>query len=133
MATSDKFDSPDLSKGEREERIRAETKRLEGICKNIDKNKRKLAEGLIKRASFMRITLEDLENDINENGTVEMFTQSENTDPYERRRPNADIYVKMNSAYQNIMKQLYGIISERAGGDTNEKDKDGFDEFVRSR
>ena len=54
----------------------------------------------------MRVTLEDMEQDLDQNGYVEMFTQSERTDPYERERPVARLYNTMNKNYQSIMKQL---------------------------
>jgi len=131
MADGSKIIPLDMDKAEREERIKAEIKRIDMLFKKVDRNKKKLADGLIKRASFMRITLEDLENDINEHGTIELFTQSENTEPYERKRPNVESYIKMNSAYQTIIKQLYNIYGEEAGD--SEKEDDGFDDFIQNK
>jgi hypothetical protein len=54
----------------------------------------------------MRVTLEDYEADLDAGGYVELFTQSEKTDPYERERPVARLYNTMNKNYQSIMKQL---------------------------
>ena len=36
-----------------------------------------IVDGLINRAAFMRISLEDMELDIHKDGFVEMFSQSE--------------------------------------------------------
>lgn len=94
------------------ERINKEDKRLRKIYKDLPKDQLELYEGLIKRAAFMRITLEDYEQDINENGSIEYFTQSEKTDPYERERPVARLYNTMNKNYQSIMKQLSDKIPE---------------------
>ena len=44
-------------------RVKKEEKRLRSFYKNIEKNKMGLADGLIVRAAYMRITLEDYEKD----------------------------------------------------------------------
>lgn len=55
---------------DRFERIKAEKDRLMAIYSDLDENELKVAEGLITQASFMLITLEDLQNEINQNGVV---------------------------------------------------------------
>ena len=97
----------DLTK---EERITNEVNRLQAIYKKIGKDNKAIIEGLIQRAAYMRITLEDYERDLDENGYVELFTQSERTDPYERERPVARLYNTMNKNYQSIIKQLTDLI-----------------------
>ena len=111
----------------KDERIKKEERRLKRIYKNIDKDNKAIIEGLIQRAAYMRITLEDWEKDIMENGCIEMFTQSEKTEPYERERPVARLYNTMNKNYQSIIKQLTDLIPKKENG--NEED-DGFDAFV---
>lgn len=76
MGTND-----DLSK---DKRISKEERRLRRQFKNIPAEMKGLADGLIRRAAYMRVTLEDYEKDIDENGYVELFTQSEKVDPYEK-------------------------------------------------
>jgi len=51
-------------------RIRAEQDRLKSIFSELDENEMQVVEGLISQASFMLITLEDLQTAINENGSV---------------------------------------------------------------
>lgn len=46
-------------------------------------------DGIIRWAAFMRVTLEDMEKDLDENGFTELFSQSEKLEPYERERPLA--------------------------------------------
>ena len=48
----------------KEERIRGEKNRLNRIFRQLPEKKKKLALGLIERAAFMRVELEDLEADI---------------------------------------------------------------------
>lgn len=117
----------DLSKAER---ISKEEKRLRKIYKNIDKDNKAIIDGLIQRAAYMRVTLEDYEKDLDENGYVELFTQSEKTEPYERERPVARLYNTMNKNYQSIIKQLSDLVPKEVK--VVEED-DGFNEFISSR
>ena len=115
----------------RDERIKKEEQRLKRIYKNIDKDNKAIIEGLIQRAAYMRVTLEDWEKDIMENGYYEMFTQSEKTDPYERERPVARLYNTMNANYQKIIKQLSDLVPKEAPAKGVEDD--GFTDFINSR
>lgn len=118
--------SADLSK---DERIAKEIRRLNGIYKDLSKREKAVIDGLIKRAAYMRVTLEDMEDDLSTNGFVELFTQSERTDPYERERPVARLYNTLNKNYQTIMKQLSDFVEK----EPPKQETDGFDEFVDSR
>ena len=115
-------------------RISAEEKRLRGIYKALPKELAGVADGLIRRAAYMRVSLEDYESDLDEPGYVEMFSQSEKTDPYERERPVARLYNQMNRNYQQIVKQLADMLPkpDPDEGDGGKKD-DGFEEFVMNR
>ena len=46
---------------EKDRRIKKEENRLKKLFVNVDEHKKKTVEGLIKRAAFMRATLEDFE------------------------------------------------------------------------
>lgn len=113
----------------KDERIAKEEKRLRQIYKNIDKDNKAIIDGLIQRAAYMRVTLEDWEKDIDLNGFIEMFTQSEKTAPYERERPVIRLYNTMNKNYQSIIKQLSDLVPKQSA---KEKD-DGFDDFINGR
>ncbi|MCG1448821.1 hypothetical protein K4R64_01270 [Staphylococcus epidermidis] len=96
-------DNIDLIK---QKRIKKELSKLKKIYKDIPKDKMIIVDGLINRAAFMRISLEDMEQDIHKDGFVEMFSQSETQTPYERERPLARLYNSMNKNYQSIIKEL---------------------------
>jgi len=113
-----------------DKRIKKEIRRLRKIYKDIDKDNQAILEGLIQRAAYMRIILEDWEIDIMENGYYEMFTQSEKTDPYERERPVVRLYNTMNKNYQSIIKQLSDLVPKP---DTKKEKDDGFDAFISER
>jgi uncharacterized protein YicC (UPF0701 family) len=114
-----------------DERILKEVRRLNRIYKNIDKDNKAIIEGLIRRAAYMQVTLEDWEEDIIKNGCTEMFTQSINTPPYERERPVARLYNTMNANYQKIIKQLSDLVPKEAPAKGVEDD--GFADFINSR
>ena len=114
-----------------DERIKKEERRLRRIYKEIDKDNKAIIDGLIKRAAYMLVTLEDWEKDLMDNGAVELFTQSEKMDPYERERPIARLYNTMNKNYQSIIKQLSDLVPKP---DLKKKEADdGFDAFVNGR
>ena len=115
----------------KQERINAEEKGLRSVYRKIGPKKKKVIEGLVQRAAYMRVTLEDFEADLDGGGYVEMFSQSENQSPYERERPVARLYNTMNKNYQSIIKQLSDCVVEvpPAPKDAN----DSFNAFVNGR
>ena len=48
----------------KDERIKREIKRVSNIYSEISEKERAAIEGLIRRAAFMRVTLEDMEADL---------------------------------------------------------------------
>jgi len=114
-------------------RISQEEKRLRGIYKDLPAELAGVADGLIRRAAYMRVTLEDYEQDLDEKGYVELFSQSEKTEPYERERPVARLYNTMNKNYQSIIKQLADMLPKPESDDDGVRKDDGFDEFVMNR
>lgn len=115
----------------KDEKIQKEIRRLNRIYRNIPKNQKAVIEGLIRRAAYMRVTLEEMEEDLNTNGYTELFTQSEKVEPYERERPVARLYNTMNKNYQTIMKQLAEFVEKEP---TPVKEQsDGFEEFINGR
>lgn len=113
----------------KKDRITKEEKRLKRNYKDLQADRKSVTDGLIRRAAYMRITLEDMENDLDANGFYELFSQSENQEPYERERPVARQYQTMNKNYQSIIKQLSDLLPKEAP----KEEGDGFEEFVMSR
>jgi hypothetical protein len=109
--------------------IPLEIARLNLIFDNLPRDTKTLNEGLISRAAYMLATLQDYEKDLDENGYVEMFSQSDKVASYERERPVARLYNSMNKNYQSIMKQLSDLLPKpeaRVKGD-------GLDDFINDR
>ena len=115
---------------EKNKRIKKEQNRLKKIYKNIEDNKKETVIGLIQRVAYLRVTLEDFEKDLDENGFVELFQQGEKQAPYERKRPVADLYNTMNTSYQKGIKQLTDLLPKEVKA---LEDDDGFEEFVNSK
>ena len=95
----------------KDERIRKTKRKFKSLLKEMGKDKLKAADGLITRIAFMQVTLEDLEADINENGTTELFSQTKDIE-YERERPASAIYNKMIKNYTTATKQLFDLLPE---------------------
>lgn len=114
----------------KQERITEEKKRLDKIYSDIDERKKATVQGLIQRAAYMRISLEDMEKDIDLNGFTEKFSQSENQEPYDRKRPIADLYNTMNSSYQKAINQLTNLLPKE---EKPVEQDDGFNGFVAGR
>ena len=108
-----------------EKAIKKEENRLKKIYTGIEKKRKNVIPGLIQRAAFMRISLEELEQDLNIYGFTEWFSQGDQ-EPYKRKRPEADLYNTMNSNYQKIIKQLTDLLPK----DTpRQEDGDEFETF----
>ncbi|MGX8701527.1 hypothetical protein [Caproiciproducens sp.] len=113
----------------KQERISEEEKRLAKIYADIDDRKKATVQGLIQRAAYMRVSLEDMEKDIDLNGFTEPFSQG-NQEPYDRKRPIADLYNTMNASYQKAINQLTNLLPKE---EPKPEQDDGFDDFVSGR
>ncbi len=111
-------------------RIKMEEKRLEKAFKDIDEKRKATTRGLIQRAAFMRVSLEDLEEDLNKNGLTEWFSQGDQ-EPYQRERPATKIYNNMNASYQKIVKQLTDLLPKEDPAAASGEGGKGGDEFDR--
>lgn len=119
-----------MAKKSKESRIKAEKKRLETNYADLPPARKAVAEGLIYRAAFMRVELEDLEADLLAKGWTELFSQG-NQKPYDRARPQGQTYNAVNANYQKVIKQLDSMLpkEDKPAGDPD----DGFDDFVSGR
>lgn len=110
-------------------RIKKEENRLKKIFRTEAPDKLNIAIGLIERAAFIRVNLEILEQDIKENGWVEMFTQSAETPAYERERIAVKQYNNMVKTYNVYIKQLNDLLPAQAK--INDDNDDSFEAFMR--
>jgi hypothetical protein len=110
----------------KDQRIRKEISKLKRLLKDLSADRLKSAEGLIKRIAFMQVTLEDLEADINERGTVELFSQTPGIE-YERERPAVKIYNTTIKNYTTACKQLLDLLPD----EKPKTEKDELMEFLK--
>lgn len=115
---------------ELDDRIEKEEKRLKGLFKDLTQDKKKIAEKLFQNAAFMAITLEDLQQWLNDNGTVSKYQNGENQWGY-KKSPEVELYNTMIKNYSTIIKQLTDLLPK--GVDKLKEVDDGFDSFVNVR
>lgn len=101
-----------------------EYRRLARIYRNLPRNKRAVAEGLIRQAARLKARLDYLWADIQLNGETEKFSQSPDTEPYDRERPQSRTFTATDKSYQAIIKQLAELVTE---DDSLKKPGDLFD------
>lgn len=109
-------------------RIKEEIKRLNGIFSNMNKNTKKVVKSLIENAAFMAITLEDLQNQINENGVTCEYQNGENQWGT-KKSPEVEIHMSMTKNHTQIMKQLADLIPK----ELPKVEDDGFEDFVNGK
>lgn len=96
-----------------------EKKKLENIIKDIPEDKKKLVEGLIADASFMAEQLEFLRGYIAQNGWSEEYQNGANQRG-KKTSVEADMYVKVQKAYQSVIRQLTDFLPETTAIETDE-------------
>lgn len=111
----------------KEKEIKKEISRLNRIFKDLEKNKKSVAEGLVQEAAFMRVTLRELKDDINSNGAIDEMQQGEYS--ILRESPTVKTYNTMIQRYTTVCKELFSLLPK----DSPKVEDDGFDSFVMDR
>ena len=93
---------------EKEKKIKQEVNRIKKLYKDFEKDKSKVLEGLINEAAFMKLSLEELRNDLIKNGLTELFEQGEQS--FYRERPEVKVYTNFMQKYSVVMKQLIDLL-----------------------
>ena len=108
--------------------VNREINRLTNLFKDIDANKRLTAKGLIEEASFMKATLQELKEMIDEHGPIDEMPQGEYS--ILREHPALKSYNTMVQRYTNIINQLTNLHPKE---DIKKEVDDGFDDFLKKR
>ena len=98
-----------MAKASKETRIRKEKKRLAVLFKDLDENKLKTCQALIDRAAFITISLEDLEEQLNEIGFTEFYQNGENQSGF-KKSAAADVHISLTKNLNAIVKQLLDLV-----------------------
>ncbi|MEG2246432.1 MAG: hypothetical protein RSC84_03190 [Peptostreptococcaceae bacterium] len=113
------------SKLDKEKKIKQEINKIKKLYKDFDKDKIKVLDGLITDSAFMKISLEEIREDLIKNGFTELFVQG--TQEFNRERPEVKIYTTLFQRYSNVMKQLIDLLPD----EEKKEQKDELLEFLQ--
>lgn len=113
---------------EKDRLVNNEITRLTNLFKDIERNKRLTAKGLIEEAAFMRITLQELKYEIDKDGPIDEMQQGDYS--ILREHPALKAYNTMVQRYTNIIDKLTNLHPK---AEIKKEVDDGFDEFVNSK
>ena len=108
--------------------VKNEINRLTKLFKDIDRNKRLTAKGLIEEAAYMKITLQELKIEIDKHGPIDEMPQGDYS--ILREHPALKSYNTMVQRYTNIIDKLTNLHPKE---EIRKEVDDGFDEFVASK
>lgn len=99
-------------------REQKEYDRLSVLYQNIPTNKRELVDGLLWQAARLRVSLDDLYEDLKQNGNTEMFKQANDGVEFPRERPESKIFATRDKSYLAIIKKLDELlpVQEKSSG-----------------
>lgn len=92
----------------KEFRIKKEKNKLRRMLTEVPESKKKMVEKLIDNAAFMSVTLEDMMNQINEEGSV-IICKNGNGFDITQEHPAQKAYVNMMGKYSSVMNQLMAL------------------------
>ena len=113
---------------EKAKRIKRELTRLRKSFKPLPEDKRRLAEGLMQEAAFMRVTLEETREIIDREGVIELFEQGKQR--FLREHPATKVYAALINRYSAVVKQLIDLLPD---GDKQKTEADELMAFVKRR
>ena len=119
-----------MEQEEKKNKILRERRRLSRQFAGLEKRNRAVVDGLIEQAAFLRVQLQELSEDLTENGVTELFQQGATQEPYERQRPAANVYNSMNANYQKIIAKLNDLLPKPTAKTAV---SDDFEDFVEGR
>lgn len=94
---------------EKEKRISAELKRLNQFFEKADANQRALVAPLLQNAAFMKVTLEDLQEQINEEGVTEVYQNGANQKGV-KQSATLQSYNALIKNYTSVIKALSHLL-----------------------
>lgn len=99
----------------KEERISKELERMSFYFEDIAENQRAIIAPLIQNAAFMKVTLDDIQAEINSDGITDIYQNGENQ---KGRKTSANLqsYNSLIKNYGGIMKLLSGMLPKEVRG-----------------
>ena len=108
--------------------VNREINRLTPLFKDIERNKRLTAKGLIEEVAFMKITLQELKVEIDKEGPIDEMPQGEYS--ILREHPALKSYNMVVQRYTGAIKQLIDLLPKE---EIKKEVDDGFDDFLKKR
>ena len=98
-----------MEKSEKEKKIKKETNRLKKIFAGLEPNKLKAVDALIARAAFITVSLQELEQELNEKGWTEVYINGKNQEGI-KKAAAAEAHISLTKNLTAIMKQLLDLV-----------------------
>ena len=92
----------------KEEKIKKEIERLSKVFKSLDKNKLATVQSLIKAAAFMAITLDELQEKINQDGYTQEYQNGANQSGV-KKSSEVEMHIAMTRNQTTVIKQLVDL------------------------
>lgn len=108
--------------------VNREINRLTNFFKDIDRNRRLTAKGLIEEAAYMRITLQQLKAEVDKDGPIDEMPQGDYS--ILREHPALKSYNTMVQRYTIIIDKLVNLHPKE---EVKKDVDDGFESFIRKR
>lgn len=103
------------------ENVQIEYERLRLLFSSVDPTKAELVDNLLNEAAFMRVQLENLQQQIRKYGAIQISSKGT-----QRQTEAAKYYTKLVNSYGNVIKTLNTIMGKNMIDDNDE-----FDEFMK--
>lgn len=98
-----------MAKITKEERINEELERIRGLFEIVDANQKAAVFPLIQNAAFMKVTLEDLQASINQDGATDEYKNGANQHGM-KQSANLQAYNSLIKNYASVIKTLAGLL-----------------------
>ena len=108
---------------QKEELIKREIQELTELLSNIEEDIKPFANRLIQQCAFMQVTLRELQETLNEDGSVELYTNGKQN--MLKEHPASKTYNTMIKNYNSLIKQLIDMVPE-----TTAEEKDELLDFL---
>src|SRR5690606_5161798 len=108
--------------------IKRELTRLRKVFADMPEDRKRIVEGLIQEAAFMRATLEETREVIDREGVLEHFEQG--AQRFMREHPATKVYAAMVNRYSSVVKQL---LDQLPDGGKQAAEGDDLMAFVKRR
>lgn len=117
---------------DRVKRIKKEEARIKKLFGKIDEDRKKLVLTTMADVAFMTVTMQDLREIINREGTTATYKNGENQYGT-KQSPESQTYLQLSQKLTQAMKILVDCMPKPQRPEGADGNGDGFDDFVDGR